>query len=131
MTELEVVVSRAEVLRTRVALARMQARQDAIRSGLNRSGLESTADRLDWLMSQRTPDEVLAWNRRWRDLGVARPEPAAESFSRPKSLSVPKAVRRPRRKKSEPVIPKARQLEIALAALAARDARKGGTEDAA
>ncbi len=131
MTDVELVVSREDVLRTRVTLAGLQARQDALRDGVNRSGLTSVADRLDWLMSQRSPDEVLAWNRRWRDLGVVRAEPTSESFSRPKSLSVPKTVRPQRRKKSEPVIPKSRQLEIALAVLAATDARKGGTEVAA
>jgi hypothetical protein len=131
VTDVELVVTREDVLRTRVTLAGLQARQDAIRAGLNRSGIDGTADRLDWLFSQRSPDEVLAWTRRWRDLGVARPEPIAESFARPRSLSVPRAVRTPRRKKSEPVIPKSRQLEIAMAALATREARKGGTEDAA
>ena len=68
-------VSRVDVLRTQVTLAGLQAQQDRLRDGLNRSGLTSTADRLDWLMGQRTPDEVLAWNRRWNVLGVACPEP--------------------------------------------------------
>lgn len=131
MSDVEPVVTRAEVLRTRVTLARLQARQDGIRAGLNRSGLTSTADRLDWLMSQRSADEVLAWNRRWHALGITHPEPAAESFSRPRSLSVPKEPRRPRRRKSEPVIPERRQLEIAMAVLAAQEAREGRTESAA
>ena len=55
MTDVELVVSREDVLRTRVTLAGLQARQDALRDGVNRSGLTSVADRLDWLMSQRSP----------------------------------------------------------------------------
>lgn len=129
--EVEVAVSRAEVLRTRVTLAGLQARQDRLRDALNRSGLTSTADRLDLLIANRSPDETLAWSRRWRALGVDQPEPSAEVFARPESLSVPKVARRTRRRKPEPVIPKSRQLEIALAVMASKEARVGGTEKAA
>lgn len=123
----EVIVSRAEVIRTRVTLARLQGRQEQLRAGLNRSGLTSIADRLDWLHAQKSPDEALAWRRRWRDLGVAEEPAPVEVFARPKSLSV----RKSRRKKPAPVIPRDRQLEIALAVMAAKEAREGGTEKAA
>ena len=129
--DVEVAVSRADVLRTRVTLAGLQARQDRLRDGLNRSGLTSTADRLDWLVSQRSPDEVLAWRRHWRSLGVSNPEPTGEVFARPESLSVPHAPRRVHRKKPEPVIARDRQLEIALAVMAVKKAREGGIEKAA
>jgi len=129
--EVEVGVSRAEVLRTRVTLAGLQARQDRLRDALTRSGLTSTSDRLDFLIAQRSPDEALAWTRRWRALGVTRPEPASEVFARPESLSVPSVPRRRRRKRGAPVIAPDRQLEIALAAMATQEARKGGMEKAA
>jgi hypothetical protein len=122
----EVTVSRADVLRTRVTLARLQGRQERLRDGLNRSGLTSIADRLDWLHAQKSPDEALAWRRKWRDLGLAEAHEPVEAFARPESLSVPK-----RRKKPAPVIPRARQLEIALAVMAAKEAREGGMEKAA
>ena len=127
----DVTVSREDVLRTRVTLAGMQARQERLRDSVNRSGLSSTADRLDFLIAQRSPDEALAWNRSWRALGVSRPEPTVEVFARPESLSVPYTPRTQRRKKSDPVIPRDRQLEIALAVMAARDARVGGKQEAA
>lgn len=129
--EVEVTVSRAEVLRTRVTLARLQGRQERLRAALNDSGLTSTADRLDFLIAQRISDEVLAWNRHWRALGVTKPEPSVEVFARPESLSVPKAPRRIHRKKPAPVISRARQLEIALAVMAAKEAREGGRQVAA
>lgn len=129
--EVEVAVSRAELLRTRVTLAGLQARQERLRNAVNRSGLSSTADRLDFLIAQRSPDEALAWKRSWRALGIVRPEPSTATYARPESLSVPYAPRTPRRKKSEPVIPRDRQLEIALAVMAAREAREGGKQEAA
>lgn len=129
--EVEVAISREDILRTRVTLAGMQARQDRLRDSVNRSGLTSTADRLDFLIAQRSPDEALAWTRHWRALGVNRPEPTAEVFARPESLSVPSTPRRRRRKRVAPVIAPDRQLEIALAVLAAQEAREGGMEKAA
>ncbi len=127
----EVAVEKADVLRTRVTLAGMQARQDRIRDSLNRSGLASTVDRLDFLIAQRSADEVLAWNRHWTGLGVVRPAPQPEVFARPVSLSVPSSYKPKRRKRSIPVIAPDRQLEIALAVMAAKEAREGGTERAA
>lgn len=129
--EVEVAISRAEVLRTRVTLAGLQARQDRLRDGLTRFGLTSTADRLDFLIAQRSPDEALAWTRHWRALGVTRPEPTGEVFSRPESLSVPSTPRRRRRNRVAPVIAPDRQLEIALAVMAAKEARQGGEQVAA
>lgn len=123
----EVIVSREDLLRTRVTLAGLQARQEQLRAGVNRSGLTSIVDRLDWLHAQKSPDEVLAWRRRWRALGVVDEVEPVEVFPRPQSLSV----RKKRRKKSDPVIPRDRQLEIALAVLAAKEARQGGSEKAA
>lgn len=126
----EVTVSRVDVLRTRVTLAGLQGRQDRLRDGLTRSRLTSTADRLDWLMAQRTRDEVLAWNRRWNALGVECPEPTDGAFARPRSLSVP--VRRKRRRKPlPPVVGLERQMEIMLAVIAKREAREGGMREAA
>ena len=127
----DVAVSREDVLRTRVTLAGLQARQEQLRAAVNRSGLSSTVDRLDFLIAQRSPDEALAWNRSWRALGVSRPEPSVAVFARPESLSVPYTPRTPRRKKSDPVIPRDRQLEIALAVMASKEARVGGKQEAA
>lgn len=129
----EVTVSRVDVLRTRVTLAGLQARQDRLRDAVNRSALTSTADRLDFLIAQRSPDETLAWTRRWRALGVKHPQPTQSVFARPVSLSVPK-VKRSSGRKSRPVPPavsEARQLEIAMRVLAAKEARQGRKQDAA
>jgi hypothetical protein len=126
----EVIVSREDMIRTRVTLAGLQGRQERLRDGLNRSGLTSIADRLDWLHAQKSPDEVLAWRRKWRALGLTDVHEPVEPFVRPESLSVPK-VSRSRRRKSAPVIPRARQLEIALAVMAAKKAREGKERNAA
>lgn len=127
----DVTVSREDVLRTRVTLAGLQARQEQLRDSVNRSGLTATLDRLDYLIAQRTPDETLTWVRHWRAMGVTRPEPTPDTYSRPESLSVPYKPAQRRRKKTEPVIPRDRQLEIALAVMATREARQGGKQEAA
>lgn len=116
----EIEVTREDLLRTRVVLAQLAGEQERLGAALNATGLTDFADRADWLIAHRTPDQQLAWRRHWRRLGLTDPEPRPERFDRPASLAVSK--RAPRRRKLPPVIPEDRQLEIALRSLAKREA---------
>ena len=117
---LEPLYTRADVLRTRVVLAQLAGEQERLSAELNTTGLTDFADRADWLIAHRTPDEQLAWRRHWRRLGFSDPEPRRERFPRSSSLAVPVAPKR--RRKPVPVIPVDRQLEIALQVLADQEA---------
>lgn len=66
--------------RTRALLDRMNAEQERLAARLDGAGIASFADRADWLIAHRTPDERLAWRRHWIALGLtdAEPRPRAE-----------------------------------------------------
>ena len=115
----EVQVTREDMLRTRVVLAELAGEQERLSAALNTTGLTDFADRADWLITHRTTDEQRVWRRHWRRLGVSDPEPRRERFQR-SSLAV--TVVPKRRRKPAPVIPVNRQLEIAMNALAKREA---------
>lgn len=53
----------------------MQREQEQLAAELDATGIESFADRADWLMDRWSPDRKLAWRRHWRALGVVNPEP--------------------------------------------------------
>jgi len=110
---------------TRNALQRMQADQERLREQLEATGLTSFADRADWLMLHASADEQLAWRRRWRALGVTDPEPREPKFVRGASLAAPRPRRHRRREFT------ARQMEIAIAALAAQEAAEAAERRAA
>ena len=116
----DVLITREDLLRTRVVLAQLAGEQERLSAELNTTGLTDFADRADWLIAHRTPDEQLAWRRHWRRLGFSDPEPRRERFPRSSSLAVPVAPKR--RRKPAPVIPVDRQLEIALQVLAEQEA---------
>ena len=116
----DVLITREDLLRTRVVLAQLAGEQERLSAELNTTGLTDFADRADWLIAHRTPDEQLAWRRHWRRLGFSDPEPRRERFPRSSSLAVPVAPKR--RRKPVPVIPVDRQLEIALQVLAEQEA---------
>jgi len=117
-----------DLIRTRVTLARMQGDQERLHAQLEATGLTDFAERADWFMDHWTPDEQLAWRRHWKALGLHDPEPRQPRFVRG-SLAV--VVKRKHRKKPPPVIPRDRQLEIALAVLAAQDAAPAAGRKAA
>lgn len=110
-------VTEIDLIRTRVVLAGLQGEQERLSAQLEATGLTGFADRADWLIAHRTPDEQLAWRRHWKRLGLSDPEPRRERLPRPSSLSVPK-----RRRKPAPAVPVDRQLEIAMKALAKQEA---------
>lgn len=89
----EVWVTQADMIRTRVTLAQLQGEQERLAAELDAGTVRGFADRADWLIAHRTPDEQLAWRRRWRALGVSFPEPSIH-FERPASLAAPKRRRR-------------------------------------
>ncbi len=113
----EVQVTEIDLTHTRVVLAQLQGEQERLSADLEATGLKGFADRADWLIAHRAPEEQVAWRRRWRRLGVSDPEPRRERIPRPASLAAPK-----RRRKASPVIPVDRQLEIAMNALAKQEA---------
>jgi len=83
----------ADLERTRAVLAELAERQERLADELEATGRTGFIERADWLIDHRTPDEKLAWSRRWRRLSVRDPEPHPERFIRPRSLSVPKVHR--------------------------------------
>lgn len=111
--------ARVELLRARVVLAHRQGEHERRSAALAALGPMSFADAADWLFDQRSPEERQAWFRKWRALGLHEVEPARERFERGALAAVkPKRAYRRRR---PPVIPPARQMEIALAALARQE----------
>ncbi len=99
----------AYLVRTRALLADLAARQERLGAELEATGLTSFTDRADWLIAHRTADEQLAWRLHWLSLGITDPEPQSEQFARPASLEVAR-----RRRTARDVIPRDRQLDIAL-----------------
>lgn len=59
-----------DLARTRVVLAGLQGDQERLHAELELTGILSFADRADWLLSHRSPDEQLAWRRHWLALGL-------------------------------------------------------------
>lgn len=56
--------------RTRRVLAELAARQEHL--GVQLASVSDFTIRSDWLIAHRTPDEQLAWDRRWRQLPKKR-----------------------------------------------------------
>ena len=54
-----------DMSRTRQLLADLAARQDELRAQADAEGLYGFTERVEWLALMRTPDEHLAWERKW------------------------------------------------------------------
>lgn len=63
-------VTAQDIERTAATLDAMAHRQEALGAALERTGLRNFADRADWLIAHRTPDEQLAAARQWKRRGL-------------------------------------------------------------
>lgn len=65
-------VTDEDLKRTRALLRELGARQDRLGAALATTGLTDFVARAEWLAARRTPDEQLAWVRRWKRLPTER-----------------------------------------------------------
>lgn len=97
----DVHVTDAEFESSLAVLAELADEADAFADALNATGLSTFAERADWCLANLPPDRAVAWRLHWLRLGI-------DVTARP---------RRPYRRRPAPIIPLARQLEIAIASL--------------
>jgi hypothetical protein len=122
-------VTEADAIRARRVLAEVQTWHEArgracdAACGPADGSIARFLDRADWF--DRHPVDLF---EDWR-LFEARAE--ARRFAKPLSLAVPRAGRKPLRAERPPVIAADRQMEIALAALAAQEAAAAARKEAA
>lgn len=81
----------SDIRRTKRVLAELAERQERLGRELEATGLTGFIERSEWLIAHRTPDEQLAWDRAH-------------------------AVPEPKRRRPVQVLPRDRQLELALGA---------------